>query len=189
MSLAQQLNDIMQMALDAGMTHAAIISQSDITYDTVFRDICASNSCGNYGMCHMCPPDIGDINTLIAAAKGYTAAVLYQTISEIEDSYDFEGMMDAGKHHSDCSQQLRESLENAKYSNVLHLSCGGCRVCDRCSKRDQLPCRFPEKALASLEAYGMNVYETSSHAGLKYVNGPNTVTYFGIVLVKENQNA
>ena len=45
------------------------------------------------------------------------------------------------------------------------------------------------KAIASLEAYGMDVYKTACSAGLKYVNGPNTITYFGMVLFAEDEDA
>ena len=189
MNKEQQLSILHRIILDAGVTKAAPVEQKDILYDRVFRDICASNSCGNYGMCHMCPPDIGDIDALMQEAQSYSCGILYQTISEIEDSFDFEGMIEAGKHHNDCSQKIRISLEKEGFTNILHLASGGCRVCERCAKRDQQPCRFPDQALSSLEAYGVNVYQTATNAGLKYINGANTVTYFGIVMIKEDQNA
>ena len=47
-----------------------------------------------------------------------------------------------------------------------------------------------EKVLQlALEAYGINVYQAALDAGLRYINGPDTVTYFGTVLPKESQNA
>ena len=36
--------------------------------------------------------------------------------------------------------------------------------------------------MASLEAYGVNVSRMAQAAGMKYINGANTVTYFGAVL-------
>ena len=44
------------------------------------------------------------------------------------------------------------------------------------------PCRHPEDALPSLEAYGVNVSKLAAACGMKYVNGANTVTYFAGVL-------
>ena len=44
------------------------------------------------------------------------------------------------------------------------------------------PCRHPDRALASLESYGMDVYNTTRSTPLQYINGANTVTYFGMVL-------
>ena len=33
-----------------------------------------------------------------------------------------------------------------------------------------------------MEGYGIDVYQTSKPTELKYINGQNTVTFFGIVL-------
>ena len=51
--------------------------------------------------------------------------------------------------------------------------------CPRCAKRDELPCRHPDEALSSLETYGVAVSQLAELAGMKYINGVNTVTYFG----------
>ena len=64
----------------------------------------------------------------------------------------------------------------------LHLSCGGCHLCERCAKLDNEPCRHPDVALPPMEGYGIDVYNTTKPTELKYINGQNTVTYFGIVL-------
>ena len=53
---------------------------------------------------------------------------------------------------------------------------------------DGIPCRFPEKAIPSLEAYGINVSRLASAAEMKYINGQNTVTYFGMVLFEEKKD-
>ena len=189
MNQQQLAQSILEIVRQAGVANAAQIQQKDIIYDRVFRDICASNGCGNYGMCYMCPPDIGDIDELMKKAQEYDLGILYQTISPIEDSFDFEGMVLAGQQHNQCAQKIHTALEELHLGNMLHLASGACRLCERCAKRDQLPCRFPDRALSSLEAYGIHVSQTAANAGLKYVNGPNTVTYFGMVLVKEDLNA
>ena len=44
-----------------------------------------------------------------------------------------------------------------------------------------LACRFPDRAMSSLEAYGVNVSELAVQCGMRYINGENTVTYFGAV--------
>jgi hypothetical protein len=40
--------------------------------------------------------------------------------------------------------------------------------------------------MPSLEAYGINVSELAKSAGMKYINGQDTVTYFGAVLFSVN---
>lgn len=164
-----------------GANRVAVIPVAELVFDAEFRKACEVNSCGIYGRCWMCPPDVGEIHTLMKQAMRYQNALVYQTISPLEDSYDIEGMQLAAKRHVQLTLRLkRETLTDS--SPHLHLSAGGCHVCEKCTKLDQLPCRFPELALPSLEAYGINVSKMASAAGMKYINGANTVTYFSAML-------
>ena len=173
-------------ALDLGAYKASVIDTDKIVTDRAFRDMCASNACGVYGKCWMCPPDVGDIEVLMQEVGQYDYALVYQTVTELEDSYDFEGMIEAKKSTYPMAQALRKTFDDPKFAKVLHLGAGGCGVCKVCAKRTNEPCRFPEKAMPSLEAYGINVSELAKSAGMKYINGQNTVTYFGAVLFSLN---
>ena len=169
-------------AISLGSFKANIIKAESIETDTVFRDICASNSCGMYGRCYMCPPDVGDIDALMAEVKKYDYALVYQTVSALEDSYDFEGMIEAKKKIVPITQKLRRTFFDMGVSKVLHLGVGGCGLCETCAKQTGETCRFPNLAIPSLEGYGVNVSSLAKAAGMKYINGQNTVTYFGAVL-------
>ena len=175
------IESIVQTALDCGANGAQYLPGSAVITDPVFRRICEGNACGKFGRCYMCPPDIGPVEDLMAHIRQYPHAVLYQSIGTIEDSFDFEGMMEVGHAHCMLSQRIRERLE-AILPEHLHLTGGGCHLCERCAKLDAEPCRYPNEALSSLEGYGIDVYRTSQATGLKYINGENTVTYFGIIL-------
>ena len=175
-------DQLVAMALDFGATKASVIEVKDLCFDPVFREICASNACGQYGKCWTCPPDAGEINDLMAEAKGYSHALVYQTISELEDSYDYEGMMEAGNIHNRLAQTIRKYFSEKISSHALHLGAGGCRLCKVCAKKTNEPCRYPELAMRSLEAYGIHVSKMAETAGMKYINGQDTVTYFGAVL-------
>ena len=169
-------------AISLGAFKASVISAELIGTDRVFRDICTSNGCGMYGKCYMCPPDCGDIDELMAELGNYRYALVYQTVYELEDSFDFEGMVEAKKVFRPIAQRLRDVFSDMGIESVLHLGAGGCGVCRVCAKRTGEPCRFPEKAMPSLEAYGINVSRLAAASGMKYINGQNTVTYFGAVL-------
>lgn len=176
------MNDkLIRFAIEAGAKKAAIIRTEDIVLSSVFRDICAGNTCGKYGRCWMCPPDIGEIDALMARLKGYEQGLLYQTVYAIEDSFDIEGMGEAAVRHARVSQAVNDAVKPL-LPGCLHLSCGGCNLCERCAKLDDQPCRMPEKALPPMEGYGIDVYQTVRPTDLKYTNGQNTVTFFGIVL-------
>ncbi|MBQ5601291.1 MAG: DUF2284 domain-containing protein [Clostridia bacterium] len=172
-------------ALEGGAYRASIIKTDLIATDRAFRDMCASNACGMYGKCYMCPPDIGDIDELMTRVKNYDYALVYQTVSSLEDSYDFEGMVEAKKSAVALAQKLRKDFAELCRADALHLGAGGCGICPTCAKRTGEPCRFPDLALPSLEGYGINVSELAKTADMKYINGQDTVTYFGAVLFKE----
>ena len=174
-----------EAAVAAGAAKAGVIPQSKIVTSAEFRTICESNQCGNYGRCWKCPPEIGPIDELMAEVKKYDWGLLYQTIRPLEDSYDVEGMFEAGKNHARVSQAVGKAVEPFLTGTILHLSCGGCNLCDVCAKKTNEPCRHPDKALAPMEGYGINVHDTVEGTPLKYINGQNTVTYFGIVLFNE----
>ena len=168
--------------LSLGAYKAAVIDAKDIVTDRTFRDMCASNSCGMYGKCYMCPPDVGEIDELMAEIGNYDHALVYQTVTELEDSFDFEGMVEAKKKSYPIAQTLRGVFEGLGIQRVLHLCAGGCGVCPTCAKQSGEPCRFPDRAMPSLEAYGVNVSELAKTSRMRYINGQNTVTYFGAVL-------
>lgn len=174
--------NILNTVLEMGVYRANIIDAKDISLDRSFRDMCASNACGLYGKCYMCPPDVGDIEELMAEVRQYDYALVYQTVTKLEDSFDFEGMINAKKQTYPLAQQLRTIFHDANIAHALHLGAGGCGVCKCCAKITNEPCRFPERALPSLEAYGINVSQLAKAADMKYINGQNTVTYFGAVL-------
>lgn len=165
-----------------GADIASVIDANKIETDSSFRSLCSSNACGLYGKCWMCPPDIGDIEDLMATLGQYDYALIYQQIGRLEDSYDFDGMMKAKQKHYRLSQNIRTVFSEQGLKEVLHLGSGGCGVCEKCTKADALPCRYPELAMSSLEAYGINVSRLSEATGMNYTNGENTVTYFGAVL-------
>ena len=146
-----------EKAIELGAHKASVISAVEISLDRAFRDMCASNACGMYGKCYMCPPDVGDIDELMAEVANYGYALVYQTVSELEDSFDFEGMVEAKRRTYPLAQSMREIFKNSGIKKVLHLGAGGCGVCKSCAKQTGEPCRFPEKAMPSLEAYGFNV--------------------------------
>ena len=173
---------LIDKALALGAFKANVIRADEIKTDRIFRDICLSNGCGMCGKCYMCPPDVGDVEVLTAQLKNYKYALVYQTVSQLEDSFDIEGMTEAKQNFRPISQNLRSAFEEMGINNALHLGVGACGVCKVCAKRTGEPCRFPDLAMASLEAYCINVNELAKSAGMKYINGQNTVTYFGAVL-------
>ena len=168
-------------AIALGAYKANVIDARDVETDVAFRDMCASNLCGMYGRCWTCPPDIGEIEELIKSLASYSNCLVYQTVGQLEDSFDIEGMQDAADIHNKLSKKLRSYADDLGLSSPLFLGAGGCRICPVCAKRSDQPCKYPHLAMSSLEAYGINVSKLATTAEMKYINGQNTVTYFGAV--------
>lgn len=172
-------NTYISQALSHGAAHASIVSVSDITFQPELREACKQNHCGNYDRNWTCPPRIGDIHALINKLKNYTHALIFQTISELEDSFDFEGMVRASNNHQQLVLTLRDYFNQNLQANFLILGAGGCPLCTPCALVTHEPCRHPDEALSSLEAHGIQVSLLAETAHMNYINGANTVTYFG----------
>lgn len=160
------------------------IETRDIRFDPAFRAACERNACGYYGACWMCPPDVGDIDTLIARAKSFEHAIAFQTVHEIADSFDIESMHRAAKAHNHLIRRLKRAAERDEIDCML-LGAGACGGCSTCARVSGEPCRHPGRAVVSMEASGVDVVELAKQTGLPYMNGKNTVTYFGLVLLHD----
>lgn len=175
------MDQLVTMAIEAGARMAHVLSVKDVLFDASLRQLCKDNRCGKYNRNYGCPPFVGTPEEVIAKAKTYENALVMQTVNELEDSYDVEGMAEAGARHNRMSRAVAEKMKE-KYPDSILLAAGGCTLCERCGALDGEPCRFPEKVLPSLSSYCINVAQTAGKCGMKYINGVNTVTYFSVVL-------
>ncbi len=164
-----------------GAARAAAVRTEEIPFSADFRAACVQNACGYYNRCWTCPPDAGEIDALIARVRSFRHAIVYQTISTLEDSYDIEGMHAASLTHNRLTQQIQTKWCDRTEKSMV-LGAGACGVCETCTKPEGLPCRFPDRAITSLEACGVDVSSLARVCALPYINGQNTVTYFGMLL-------
>lgn len=176
-----------QTAIALGASAAATVPVCAITFDASLRTACKQNLCGHYGKNWMCPPHVGDINLLIERARGYTHGLVFQSIGTYEDSFDFEGMQAAGHAHNVLTRRIGKAILPQLSAPGLLLGAGGCSVCPECAIRENLPCRLPDEAFASLESYGIFVAQLAKLGGMAYMNGVNTVTFFGMLLFNAPQ--
>lgn len=173
---------LVNISLRAGAYKAHVIPTDRIPFDENLRRYCEADVCGNYGKNYACPPGIGEAGTLIGKAREYKKALVFQTVTPIEDSFDFEGMKEAASRHSRIAAIINGHIKK-RYDDHLQLTAGECTVCPVCAQVDDKPCRFPDKAVSSLEAYCMDVSALAGLCDMKYTNGKNTVTYFGAFLL------
>lgn len=164
-----------QWALDAGFTYAKELRMDSVELLPEVRQMCEANTCRAYGANWACPPACGTLEECAERLKKYSGGVLLQTVGEIEDWMDYEGMMEVEKRHKEQFVNYVDRLRK-QIPGVLAVGTGGCRVCAKCTYPDS-PCRFPDRCFTSMEAYGMEVNRICKSNGLQYNYGPGKIAY------------
>ena len=170
-----------ELAEEAGFSAWAKLDVSTIELKTEVREMCAANSCGQYGKRWSCPPGCGSLEDCARRLAECSQGILVQTCGDVEDGFDFEAMMEIEAEHKEHFAAMHEALR-AGGEPVLAIGAGCCTQCTACTYPDA-PCRFPEKMIASMEAYGMLVLEVCRANGLQYYYGPDKMAYTGCFLV------
>ncbi len=168
------------IAKESGFETVAELDVSTLKALPEVRDMCAVNTCGMYAKRWSCPPGCGQISECEKKMKQYKYGILVQTVGDIEDSLDFEGIMEVKATHDErfnkCTDALKEVCED-----LLILGDGGCNRCKECTYPDE-PCRFPDKAHASMEAFGLYVADVCKKNNVAYNYGPEKMCYTGCYL-------
>ena len=175
------LEAVLKMAEACGFSHVGELNVPALRFRQEVREMCSADLCHNYGRCWTCPPHCGTLEEAAEKARKYQWGILVQTTAELEDEFDVEVMMSTGDVQQERFYKLVELLREV-YPNCLPMTCGGCKLCPKCSC-PEAPCRFPDKAIPSMEAYGLVVSDTCTDSGMAYNYGKNTITYTGCVLV------
>jgi predicted metal-binding protein len=163
----------------AGRAHEiGLMETSALVFSPELYNTCATNTCGNYNKCWTCPPAVGTLEDQREKILGWKHALIFTTKFDLEDSFDVEGMHEGHDVHNRLTSEMR-----AQFSGYPVYGAGGCKVCETCAYPE--PCHFPDRAVSAVEAAGINVTDLSRAAHLKYNNGPNTVTYFSMILFND----
>lgn len=181
------LSEIQEIAVQSSFSEAGYINVADLNYYPEVRAICEGNSCRNYAASWACPPAVGTIAECRERVEQYDKMLLFSKKYELEDSFDFEGMTEGLLDFKGTTDLFAQNL-NGILQDYLLLSNEGCGRCAECTYPGA-PCRFPQSLHHSLEGYGFMVNELAGKAGLRYNNGPNTVTYFGALLFRSNEKS
>ena len=175
------IEELIALAKEVGFTAACELDPGTIKLREDVRGMCAEGNCGAYGKNWTCPPACGTLDECRERVAKYHRGIIVQTTGQLEDAMDYEAMQETGEKHAENLKEMTRRVREI-FPNALPLGAGGCRVCKTCSYPDA-PCRFPEKAMSSMEGYGMLVSETCKDNGIPYHYGANTLTYVGCYLL------
>ena len=120
----------------------------------------------------------------LCSSESYLSKLFKRKVGHSPGRY--RRMVEAGKEFHSVIQAV-SALAKEKFRSPLTLGAGGCRLCESCAAKTGEPCRHPDKTVASLESYCIQVSELAVLAGMKYINGQNTVTYFGGIFLGEEE--
>jgi predicted metal-binding protein len=153
-----------------GFTFARVIETTEVVVEPWVRLKCRFG-CSRYDQSLGCPPYSLDEDKMRALLSRYKQALLVQ------------GTPPSTRFHEQLLA-LERTLFLAGHSEALAFGAGPCPVCPPCPEDGR--CRFPEKARPSLEACGVDVYETARKAGLSLNPVPHHLGYVkfvGLVLL------
>ena len=143
------------------------------------RAMCAADKCGAYGKNWTCPPAIGTVAECQERMGRYQRGILLQTVGRMQKDIDSKCYRETERRHLENFRTLAEEIRT-EYPAALCLGAGGCRVCKVCAYPEA--CRFPDKAVSSMEGYGLFVTQVCRDAGARYHHGEKTITYTACVL-------
>lgn len=158
-------------AVDEGFKKAAILPVEKIATGSWVKQKCRFG-CSEFGKKLQCPPYSMDKIETEEMLKSYSWAMLV------------EGMPPGSKFHKKLLT-LEKRLFLAGFHKAFSFGAGPCPVCKKCPE-DNI-CRYPDKARPSMEASGIDVYETAKAAGitLKPVSEKGRyVKYIGLLLLE-----
>ena len=177
------INSLIDQALETGFSQAGELNVAALEFMPEVRDMCSADRCHQYGKNWRCPPGCGSIEDAAKRAALYSRGVLVQTIGKMEDDFDYETIQATSQKHKENFAALVQKLRK-KYPDLLPMGAGTCTLCEKCSYPGA-PCRFPDKSISSMEAYGLWVSRVCELSGVPYNNGKQTITYTSCYLFNE----
>ena len=202
MRSAADLDRLCENALSYGASAAVSMNARDIVLDPRVRLKCMVPQCANYGRNLMCPPNVMDMAAFSAALGLYNDAILVQCPIPLDADFmkEFEGssiedIYDSGEYHErmtrserqfqDLLGRLESDALGLGYRFAAALTGGPCRLCDECvGQGSGERCRHPFRSRPSMEAMGIDVYQTARNAGLPFdIPAKDRPVWNGVVLL------
>jgi len=174
-------NNLEKLAKECGFTNYAKLDISTLEFMQEVRDMCNAEQCKNYNKSWSCPPACASLEEMRERVKSYTTGILVQTVGEIEDSLDWDGMMAIGTSHKENFGRMKAALD-AEQTQALAMGAGMCQICENCTYPDE-SCRFPDKMEVSMEACGLFVSKVCTDNNLEYNYGAERIAYTSCFLV------
>ncbi len=154
-----------QWAVERGATQAKQINPSSVVTGAWVRWKCQFG-CPGYNKSYGCPPDSPTPEQTQAIIDCYQHAILVHfEVPPLEPNEPKHYFQLYQKLHAMIIDMEAEIFKDGYYKAVSFLF-GSCIACQECTKPTGEPCRFRLKIRPSMEASGIDVYQTVRNNGL-----------------------
>ncbi|HWR07084.1 DUF2284 domain-containing protein [Sporomusa sp.] len=172
---------ILQEKENLGIHEYAFIQSDQVIFSDEVRQLCEQNVCRMYGTSWACPPAVGSIEACRAKCAQFENAFIFTTLAKLTPRYfpDMNEWREARIIHEAITEKAA-SIFRSEFSTILTLSAEGCLICKSCTYPEKA-CRFPERMFPATEGFGILVVEQAKECGIKYNNGPHTISYFSMI--------
>ena len=182
------LDSLQEFALETGASKAAIIDTQHIVIKEQVRLKCRVPICKSYNRNLMCPPNVMDVDEFKSVLKDYSRALVVQKEGEVKPGQEKDRLIifkPANELHQLVNDVEREAF-HLGFRFATGFIGGSCKLCDECvTVGSGLPCEHPFKARPSMEAMGIDVFETARIAGLPFsIPMVDKVVWCGLILVQ-----
>jgi predicted metal-binding protein len=155
----KDLEKYCRRAIKAGATHAKQISPESVMTAPWVRLKCQFG-CPGYARGYCCPPHTPTPKQTREILDSYQRAILFH----IEVPHMPQKEKRFRKFFDMLVDLEGELFKDGFYKAFVFLS-GPCRLCKKCAKLEDNPCNFLSKARPSMEACGMDVFQTARNNG------------------------
>jgi len=162
-----------------GVSRAEIIDTKNVVVENWVRLKC-QYGCGVYGECLTCPPYSPTPDYTKKMIGEYSKGLLMQ-IENISPTNRPRLSTELRKIVADLEREI--FLDG--YHKAFGLAAGPCRLCKTCDTQGH--CKYPYMARPSMEACGIDVYQTARNCGFKLevVKAEDSPqAYVGLILIK-----
>ncbi len=168
-----------EKAKSMGASRAGIVDAKNVVAENWVRLKCRYG-CGGYGKSLTCPPYSPTPDYTRKMVEEFSKGLLIQ-IRDI--SLQDEPRL-SSKLKTIVADLEREIFLDG-YHKAFGMASGPCRLCETCDTNH--PCEHPHKARPSMEACGIDVYETARNSGfeLEVVRSKDSLcSYTGLILIE-----
>ena len=205
--IERDLKVMCKLAKNLGATKTAYLSANDVVVDERVRLKCCIPICDDYGSNLMCPPYVMSVQEFREVLSKYDWAILIQIKTKITPEMKME-IKQAGdvsalyqdrkfldiykKSFSPIRMKLHNIVNKVEaqanmlgYRFATGFKAGSCGLCPECSIiHSERTCRHPFQARPSMEAVGIDVFQTAENAGLPFdIVTKDKAVWNGLVLI------